>query len=53
MKLDLPPEKRKRLLDAYLTLKPWPDPHSANALGMERLKLKKEEIVFAASSKAE
>jgi 2-haloacid dehalogenase len=25
MKLDLPREKRKRLLDAYLTLKPWPD----------------------------
>src|SRR5262249_56104050 len=25
MKLDLPPETRKRLLDAYLTLKPWPD----------------------------
>src|SRR5205807_1236978 len=30
MKLDLPPEKRKRLLDAYLTLKPWPD--AADAL---------------------
>ena len=25
MKLDLPPEKQRRLLDAYLTLKPWPD----------------------------
>lgn len=25
MKLDLSPEARKRLLDAYLTLKPWPD----------------------------
>ena len=25
MKLDLTPDKRKRLLDAYLTLKPWPD----------------------------
>ena len=25
MKLDLPPDKRKRFLDAYLTLKPWPD----------------------------
>jgi 2-haloacid dehalogenase len=101
MKLDLPPEKRKRLLNAYLTLKPWPDAvgalrklkasgvriitianfspkmlqanadHAgitdlfdellstevngtykpdprAYALGMERLKLKKEEIVFAA-----
>jgi 2-haloacid dehalogenase len=101
MRLDLPPEKRKRLLDAYLTLKPWPDAVDAlrklkasgvrvitisnfsrdmlranadnagitdlfdellstevngtykpdpraYALGMERLKLKKEEIVFAA-----
>jgi len=101
MKLDLPPGKRKRLLDAYLTLKPWPDAVDAlrklkaagvriitianfsremlranaenagitpildellstevngtykpdpraYALGMERLKLKKEEIVFAA-----
>jgi 2-haloacid dehalogenase len=101
MKLDLTPEKRKRLLDAYLTLKPWPDAVDAlrklkasgvrvitianfsrkmlranaenagitdlfdellsteangtykpdpraYALGMERLKLKKEEIVFAA-----
>lgn len=101
MKLDLPPEKRKRLLDAYLTLKPWPDAVDAlrrlkaagvriitianfsekmlranadnagitelfdellstevngtykpdpraYALGMERLKLKKEEIAFAA-----
>ena len=25
MKLELTPEMRKRLLDAYLTLKPWPD----------------------------
>ncbi|HEY8064785.1 MAG TPA: haloacid dehalogenase type II [Methylosinus sp.] len=25
MKLDLPPEKRDRLLSAYLTLTPWPD----------------------------
>jgi 2-haloacid dehalogenase len=25
MNLDLPPEKRKNLLNAYLTLKPWPD----------------------------
>src|SRR4051812_3394759 len=25
MKLDLPPETRGRLLNAYLTLKPWPD----------------------------
>jgi 2-haloacid dehalogenase len=25
MKLDLPPETRKRLLDAYLNMKPWPD----------------------------
>jgi 2-haloacid dehalogenase len=25
MKLDLPAETRKRLLNAYLTLKPWPD----------------------------
>src|SRR4051812_26893796 len=25
LKLDLTPEKRRRLLDAYLTLKPWPD----------------------------
>jgi 2-haloacid dehalogenase len=25
MKLDLPPEKRRRLLGAYLALKPWPD----------------------------
>lgn len=25
MKLELPPEKQKRLLDAYLALKPWPD----------------------------
>jgi 2-haloacid dehalogenase len=101
MKLDLPPEKPKSLLDAYLTLKPWPDAVDslrklkasgvrvitianlsqkmlranaenagitdlfdellstevngtykpdprAYALGMERLKLKKEEIVFAA-----
>jgi 2-haloacid dehalogenase len=101
MKLDLPPETRRRLLDAYLTLKPWPDAVDAlhklkasgiriitisnfsprmlranadnagitdlfdellstevngtykpdpraYALGMERLKLKKEEIVFAA-----
>jgi 2-haloacid dehalogenase len=101
MKLDLPPAKRKRLLDAYLTLKPWPDAvpalrklrasgvriitianfsqkmlranaenagitdlfdellstevngtykpePRAYALGMERLKLRKEEIVFAA-----
>jgi 2-haloacid dehalogenase len=101
MKLDLPPEKRKRLLNAYLTLKPWPDAVAAlrrlkasgvriitianlsrkmlranaenagiadlfdellstevngtykpdpraYALGMERLKLQKEEIVFAA-----
>jgi 2-haloacid dehalogenase len=101
MKLELPSEKRKRLLDAYLTLKPWPDAVGAlrklkasgvriitvanfspkmlranadnagitglfdellstevnrtykpdpraYALGMERLKLKKEEIVFAA-----
>ena len=101
MRLDLPPEKRKRLLNAYLTLKPWPDAVAAlrklkasgvriitianfspkmlranadnagitdlfdellstevngtykpdpraYALGMERLKLKKEEIVFAA-----
>jgi 2-haloacid dehalogenase len=101
MKLNLPPDKRKRLLDAYLTLKPWPDAVDAlhklrasgvriitianfspkmlkanadnagitdlfdellstevngtykpdpraYALGMERLKLRKEEIVFAA-----
>jgi len=101
MKLDLKPETRKRLLNAYLTLKPWPDAVDAlrklkasgvhiitianfsgkmlranaegagitdlfdellstevngtykpdpraYALGMERLKLKKEEIVFAA-----
>jgi 2-haloacid dehalogenase len=99
-KLELPPETRKRLLDAYLTLKPWPDAVDAlrklkasgvriitisnfspkmlrsyadnaeisdlfdellstevngtykldprtYALGMERLKLKKEEIAFA------
>jgi 2-haloacid dehalogenase len=101
MKLDLPPEARERLLNAYLRLKPWPDAADAlrnlrasgvriitianfsgkmlranadaagmtdlfdellstevngtykpdaraYALGMERLKLKKEEIVFAA-----
>jgi 2-haloacid dehalogenase len=101
MKLDLPPETRKRLLNAYLTLKPWPDAVDAlrklkssgvriitianfsqkmlranaegagiadlfdellstevngtykpdpraYALGMERLNLKKEEILFAA-----
>jgi 2-haloacid dehalogenase len=101
MKLELPPETRKRLLDAYLTLKPWPDAAGAlhklkaagvriitlanfsgkmlraNAdgasmtglfdelvsteangtykpdprayeLGMEKLKLKKEDILFAA-----
>ncbi len=101
MKLDLPPETRQRLLNAYLTLKPWPDAVAAlrklkasgvriitianfspkmlraNAegagitdlfdellsteanhtykpdprayeLGMKRLNLKKEEIVFAA-----
>ncbi|WP_406694601.1 haloacid dehalogenase type II [Singulisphaera sp. Ch08] len=101
MKLELTPEKRKSLLDAYLTLKPWPDAVDAlrklraagvrvitianfsprmlkanaenagiadlfdellstqangtykpdpraYALGMEHLKLKKEEIVFAA-----
>lgn len=101
MKLDLSPEARRRLLNAYLTLKPWPDAAEAlhrlrasgiriisianfsakmlrsNAegggmadlfdellstevngtykpdprayqLGMERLKLKKQEIVFAA-----
>ncbi|MDG3002224.1 haloacid dehalogenase type II [Paludisphaera mucosa] len=101
MKLDLTPEKRSRLLDAYLDLKPWPDAAAAlrklrasgvriitianfspkmlkanadhagitdlfdellstevngtykpdpraYALGMERLKLKKEEILFAA-----
>jgi 2-haloacid dehalogenase len=101
MKLDLTPERRKRLLDAYMTLKPWPDAAEglrrlraagvraitisnfsrrmlranadnagitdlfdellstevngiykpdprAYALGMERLKLKKEEIAFAA-----
>jgi 2-haloacid dehalogenase len=101
MKLDLPPERRRLLLDAYLTLKPWPDAVDAlrtlkasgvrvitisnfstkmlranaenagiadlfdellstevngtykpdpraYALGTERLKLKKEEIAFAA-----
>jgi len=101
MKLDLPPEKRERLLNAYLTLTPWPDTldalrrlkaagvrvitlanfsgrmlqanaeraglagyfeellstevnktykpdPKAYALGMERLKLAKEEILFAA-----
>ena len=101
MKLDLAPEARKRLLNAYLKLKPWPDAADAlrklracrvriitianfsgkmlhanaeaagmtdlfdellstevnesykpdpraYALGMERLKLKKEEIVLAA-----
>src|ERR1700678_571075 len=101
MKLNLSPEMRKQLLDAYLTMKPWPDAVDAlrklkasgvrvitisnfsqkmlrandenagiadlcdellstevngtykpapraYALGMERLKLKKEEIVFAA-----
>ncbi|MBN8532332.1 MAG: haloacid dehalogenase type II [Alphaproteobacteria bacterium] len=101
MKLDLPPEKKERLLNAYLALKPWPDAAEglrklkasgvriitianfsgkmlranaegagitelfdellstevngtykpdpkAYALGMERLKLKKEDIVFAA-----
>jgi 2-haloacid dehalogenase len=101
MKLELTPEKRKSLLDAYLTLEPWPDAVDAlrklrasgvrvitianfspkmlkanaenagiadlfdellstqangtykpdpraYALGMEHLKLKKEEIVFAA-----
>lgn len=101
MKLDLPLEKRKRLLNSYLTLRLWPDATDAlrklkasgvrvitianfshrmlranaenagivdlfdellstevnrtykpdpraYALGMERLKLKKEEIVFAA-----
>jgi 2-haloacid dehalogenase len=101
MKLDLPSETRKTLLNAYLTLKPWPDAVNAlrklkasgvriialsnfsqkmlrsnaegagisdlfdellstevngtykpdpraYALGMERLKLKKEEILFAA-----
>jgi 2-haloacid dehalogenase len=101
MKLDLTPEKRKSLLDAYLTLEPWPDAVDAlrrlraagvrvitianfspemlkanaekagivdlfdellstqangtykpepraYALGMERLKLRKEEIVFCA-----
>lgn len=101
MKLELTPENKKTLLNAYLTLKPWPDavenlrklkasgvriitianfskmmlkanadgagitelfdellstevngtykpdPH-AYALGMERLNLKKEEVVFAA-----
>jgi 2-haloacid dehalogenase len=101
MKLELTPEKRKSLLDAYLTLEPWPDAvdalkklrasgvrvitianfsprmlkanaeHAgiadhfdellstqangtykpdprAYALGMEHLKLRKEEIVFCA-----
>ena len=101
MKLGLPSETKKRLLNAYLTLKPWPDAANAlrklkasgvriitisnfshkmlrantdgagmtdlfdellstevngsykpdpraYALGMERLKLKKEEILFAA-----
>jgi 2-haloacid dehalogenase len=101
MKLELTPEKRKSLLDAYLHLEPWPDAADAlrklrasgvkvitisnfspemlranaekagiadlfdellstqangtykpepraYALGMERLKLKKEEIVFCA-----
>jgi 2-haloacid dehalogenase len=101
MHLDLPPDRKQRLLTAYLTLTPWPDTvaglkklkaagvriitianfsprmlrenadragiadlfdellsteanHSykpeprAYALGMEHLKLKKEEIVFAA-----
>ena len=101
MKLELTPEKRKSLLDAYLTLEPWPDAVDAlrklrasgvrvitianfsprmlkanaenagiadlfdellstqangtykpdpraYALGMERLGLKKEEILFAA-----
>src|SRR3954449_1274443 len=101
MKLDLPPETRQRLLNAYLTLKPWPDAVAAlrklkasgvriitianfspkmlkdnavnagiadlfdellsteangtykpdpraYALGMERLKLGKDQIVFAA-----
>ena len=101
MKLDLTPEARRKLLNSYLTLKPWPDAVDAlrklrasgvriitianfsgkmlranaeaagmtdlfdellstevngtykpdpraYALGMERLKLKKEEIVFAA-----
>jgi 2-haloacid dehalogenase len=101
MHLDLPPDKRERLLNAYLTLTPWPDTvaavkklkaagvriitianfsprmlrdnaeragivdlfdellstevnHSykpeprAYELGMQRLKLNKEEIVFAA-----
>jgi 2-haloacid dehalogenase len=102
-RLDLTPESRKALLNAYLTLKPWPDTVDAlrrlkasgirlitlsnlspkmvrtnaeaagiaelfdellstevngtfkpdpraYALGMERLNLKKEEIVFAASA---
>src|SRR4051812_3082583 len=101
MKLDLPPEARKRLLNAYLTLELWPDAADAlrklkssgvriitianfsqkmlranaeragiaelfdellstevngtykpdpraYALGMERLRLRKEEILFAA-----
>jgi 2-haloacid dehalogenase len=101
MKLELTPGTRKRLLEAYLTLKPWPDAVDAlrklnaagvrvitianfsprmlranaenarltdlfdellsteangtykpdpraYALGLERLKLKKEEVVFAA-----
>ena len=101
MKLDLTEDKRRRLLDAYLALKPWPDAAAAlrklrasgvriitisnmsprmlranaenagivdlfdellsteangtykpdpraYALGMERLKLKKDEIAFAA-----
>jgi 2-haloacid dehalogenase len=29
MRLDLPPEARGRLLDAYLALKPWPDSQDA------------------------
>ncbi len=35
LKLELPPEKRKRLLDAYLSLKPWPDAVNACALKPE------------------
>lgn len=29
MKLDLPPEKRERLMNAYLSLTPWPDTRDA------------------------
>lgn len=45
MKLDLPPEKRERLMTAYLTLGPWPDTLDA----LRRLKAAGVRIVTLAN----